>query len=198
MGKVLGVLLVVALLLGGCVMSSYNGIVSLDETVNSQWSEVQNQYKRRFDLIPQLVETVKGAADFEKSTITEVTELRASVGKLTLPEGAKVDQAQLDEFMKAQDALGKGLSRLLVVAENYPQLKASQNFLSLQDQIEGTENRIGTARRDYIDAVQRFNTKVRAFPGNLIAGQFGFEKRAQMTFEAGVDQRPTIDFGGNK
>ncbi len=192
---VLGVLVLVLLVFGGCAMSQYNGLVSTDEGVNAKWSEIQNQYKRRFDLVPQLVETVKGAADFEQSTITAVTEARASVGRAQLPEGAPQDPAQLEAWSRAQAGLGGALSRLLVVAENYPQLKASQSFLSLQDQLEGTENRIAVARRDYIDAVQAYNTRLRRFPTSLLAGLFGFDPKAQLTVEAEASERPQIDFG---
>lgn len=198
MGKFLAVVLVLVLAAGGCGVMGYNGLVSADETVTAKWSEVENQYKRRFDLVPQLVETVKGAADFEKSTITEVTELRASVGKLAVPKGGPENQAQLDEFMKAQDALGQGLGRLLVVSENYPQLKATEAFRDLQAQLEGNENRIGVARRDYIDALRAFNTSVRSFPKNLLAGWFGFEAKPQLEFDAAVQEAPKIDFGGNR
>ncbi|MEZ6017191.1 MAG: LemA family protein [Planctomycetota bacterium] len=198
MGKFLAVLFVLLLLGGGCGVAGYNGLVSADEGVGARWAEVENQYKRRFDLVPQLVETVKGAADFEKSTITEVTELRASVGKLQLPASGPENQAQLDEFVQKQDALGQGLGRLLVVAERYPELKATEAFRDLQVQLEGTENRIGVARRDYVDALQKFNTGVRSFPKNLLAGWFGFEKKPQLTFDAAVQEAPKIDFGGDR
>ena len=198
MGKFLIVLLVVVLALGGLGVSTYNGLVASDEDVDGSWSEVQNQYKRRYDLIPQLVETVKGAADFEKSTIIAVTEARASVGKLELPPTGPVDQAQLDQYMAAQAKLGESLGRLMLVAENYPELKATQAFLSLQDQLEGTENRIAVARNDYIESVQTFNTKVRGFPANLLAGAFGFETKPQMEFDEPVEERPTIDFGADR
>jgi LemA protein len=182
------------LLLGGCGVSTYNGIVTREERVEAQWSEIQNQYQRRADLVPQLVETVKGAKDFEQETITAVTAARASVGKVQLPE-APTDPTQLRDFMKAQEGLSGALSRLLVVAENYPQLKATQSFLSLQDQLEGTENRIATARRDYIEAVNAFNVSIRRFPGNLVAGLLGTEKKAQLEAPEGVTERPEIDFG---
>jgi len=191
---VLGVLVLLLLAFGGCAMSQYNGIVSTDEKVGKQWSEIQNQYKRRYDLVPQLVETVKGAANFEQSTITAVTEARASVGKFQLPEKLPGDAAQMQQYFEAQQGLGSALSRLLVVAENYPQLKASQNFLSLQDQLEGTENRIAVARRDYIDAVQDYNVRIRRFPGNVLAGMFGFEQKPQLEFEEAVTERPKVEF----
>ena len=189
-----GVTLLILLLFGGCGVGRYNDIVTKDERVEASWSEIQNQYQRRYDLVPQLVETVKGAAEFEKSTITEVTEARASVGRMQLPESLPGDPAQLEQFIAAQDSLGSALSRLLVVAENYPSLKASQNFLALQDQLEGTENRIATARRDYIEAVNAHNVAIRRFPGNLIAGLFGFDQRPQLEVDQAVTERPDVSF----
>lgn len=199
-GKVAGWLIALAvvvgavLLLGGCVAGRYNTLVDSEERVEAQWSEVQNQYQRRYDLIPQLVETVKGAAEFEQETITAVTEARASVGRLQLPAELPEDPERLQAYFAAQTQLGSALSRLLAVAENYPQLRASQNFLSLQDQLEGTENRIATARRDYIEAVRSYNQGVRRFPGNVIAALFGFERLPQLEVEEGVTERPEIDF----
>ncbi len=186
---------VVALLFGGCGVSRYNAIVGLEEDTTAKWSQVENQYKRRFDLVPQLVETVKGVADFEQETLTQITEARASVGQMKLPEGFQQDPGQLEEFMARQQTMGSALSRLLVVAENYPQLKASQSFLSLQDQLEGTENRIAVARRDYIASVQAYNTNIRKVPNNFVAMIGGFEKLPQFEAEAGAEQAPTIDFG---
>ena len=142
-------------------------------------SEIDNQYKRRFDLVPQLVSTVQGAADFEKTTLDEVTEARASVGRMQLPPGIPTDPAMLQSYMQAQQGLGAALGRLFAVSEAYPQLKATQNFLSLQDQLEGTENRIAVARRDYIDSVRAYNTTRRRFPTNFIAGMFGFDEIPQ-------------------
>jgi LemA protein len=192
----LAFLVLVLLAGGGCAVSKYNGLVSSQERVAAQWSEIENQYKRRYDLVPQLVETVKGAADFEKSTITEVTEARAAVGKTQLTPTLPEDPAKLQAFFEAQRGLSSALSRLLVTVENYPQLKASANFLSLQDQLEGTENRIAVARRDYIDAVKSYNTNVRRFPNNLLANTFGFVTLPQLQSEEDVTQRPDVDFGG--
>lgn len=198
MQKFLGILLVVAIIVAGLGIQSYNGLVKADEGVDAKWSEIQNQYKRRYDLIPQLVETVKGAADFEKSTITEVTEMRAKIGQMQLPEGGPETEAQMRQYFEAQQKLGAGLGRLMLVAENYPDLKATEAFRDLQTQLEGTENRIGVARRDYIDAIQRFNTGVRSFPKNILAGMFGFEKKPQMTFDdEPVTERPEIDFSND-
>jgi len=192
----LGVLALIAVVGGGCAVSTYNGMVTDQEAVEKHWSEILNQYKRRFDLVPQLVETVKGAANFEQDTITAVTDARASVGRVQLPESIATDPGKVQEFLAAQQGLGSALSRLLVVAENYPDLKAVGSFRDLQSQLEGTENRIAVARRDYIDAVQRFNTNVRKFPNRFIAGFGGFEKLPQLEpTEANVTEVPAIDFG---
>ncbi len=197
---VVGVLLIVLLLFGGCAAGQYNRIVEADTKVDAQSSEIQNQYKRRFDLVPQLVETVKGAANFEQSTITAVTEARASVGKLQLPDKLPEDAAALQQYFEAQQGLGAALSRLLVVAENYPELKATANFADLQSQLEGTENRIAIARGDYIGAVKEYNARIRRFPGNLIAGWFGFEPKPQLELGPEVTTPPKVefDFGGEK
>ncbi len=189
-------ILFVLVAFGACGVSTYNTLVGGETKVDAAWSEVQNQYKRRFDLIPQLVETVKGSANFEQETLTKVIEARASVGKVELAPGDLDDPAKLQRWNEAQGQLGSALSRLMVVAERYPDLKASQAFLALQDQIEGTENRIGVARRDYIDVVNTFNTSTRKFPGNLLAGAFGLKAKPQLSFsESNLDQAPKIDFG---
>ena len=193
-----GVAVVLVLVLGLSLVGRYNGLVGTQEKVEAAWSEIDNQYKRRFDLVPQLVSTVQGAADFEKSTITEVTEARASVGRAQLPPGVPQDPAQLQSYADAQQGLGAALSRLLVVVERYPELKASANFLALQDQLEGTENRIAVARRDYIDAVRLYNTGRRRFPTNLIAGMFGFDAVPQLQIDAGERETPQVDFDFNK
>jgi LemA protein len=195
---VVGIVLLALLLIGGCGVGAYNGIVTKEEKIEAAWSEIHNQYQRRSDLVPQLVETVKGAAGFEQSTLTEITEARASVGKLALPATLPDDPAKLEAFFQAQDRLSGALQRLLVVAENYPALKATQNFLALQDQLEGTENRIAVARRDYIDTVRDYNVSIRRFPGSLIAGAFGFEKHAQLEAPAGVTERPAVEFDFGK
>ena len=192
------VALLAVLIVGGMLVGRYNSLVSAQEKTTAAWSEVSNQYKRRFDLVPQLVATVQGAADFEKSTITEVTEARASVGRAQLPPGLPTDPKQLESFMEAQQGLGSALSRLMVVVERYPELKASQNFLSLQDQLEGTENRIAVARRDYIDAVREYNVYLRRFPTNLVAGTFGFDKLPQFEIEEQQQQTPQVDFDFKK
>ena len=190
----IGVILVIVLIIGGSAIGRYNQLVSSQEKIEAAWSEIDNQYKRRFDLIPQLVNTVKGAADFEKSTLEAVVEARASVGRAQLPAGAPTDPAQLQAYAQAQQGLGAALGRLMVVVERYPDIKANQNFLALQDQLEGTENRIAVARRDYIDAVLVYNTTRRRFPASIIAGMFGFEKQPQLELEPESRETPKVEF----
>jgi LemA protein len=183
--------LVVALFFGG----TYNRLVKLQANVDQSWAQVQNVYQRRADLVPNLVNTVQGAANFEKSTLTEVTNARASVGRVQLdPNKAPTDAAQLEQFQAAQGQLSNALSRLLVVVERYPDLKANQNFLSLQAQLEGTENRISVERGNFNTAVQGYNVGVRTFPTNLIAGVFGFSPRPFFTAQAGAEKAPNVNF----
>lgn len=191
----LGVVGLLAVAIGISAVGTYNGMVGKQAGVESSWAEIGNQYKRRFELVPQLVATVKGAADFEQTVLTEVTEARASVGKLQVGGEMPTDPAQVEEYLAAQKSLGGALSRLLVVSENYPQLRATEGFLTLQSQLEGNENRIATARRDYIDSVRVYNTAIRSFPGNLMAGSFGFDDVPQLEVEAESTEVPTIDFG---
>ncbi len=190
-----GVALLV-LIVGMTMVGRYNGLVGSQEKTEAAWSEIDNQYKRRFDLIPQLVSTVKGAADFEKSTLLAVTEARASVGRAQLPTGLPTDPAQLQSYVQAQQGLSSALARLMMVVERYPDIKANQNFLSLQDQLEGTENRIAVARRDYIEAVRQYNTARRRFPTNFIAGMFGFDAVPQLQIDESQRETPQVDFGG--
>ena len=184
----------VLLLGGGCVVSKYNGIVTNQENVEAKWSNIDNQYKRRADLIDNLVNTVKGAANFEKELLTELTEARASVGKVQLPDSLPTEPAQLQAYIKAQQGLGSVMGRLFAVSENYPDLKATQNFLALQDQLEGTENRIAVARTDYINSVKTYNASIRKFPGNLVASFGDFEKAAQLTAPESVRTVPPVNF----
>ena len=179
-------------------VTSYNGLIKKKETVAAAWSNIDNMYKRRFDLIPQLVETVRGAANFEKSTLTEITEARASVGRAQLPPEVPTDPKQLEAYIAAQQGLGSALSRLLVVAENYPELKASQNFRDLQNQLEGTENRIAAARTDYIEAVRNYNAAIAMVPGRFFAGMFGMTPAAQLTIPEAERTVPKVDFGDMK
>src|SRR5580765_6570047 len=181
----------VALFFGG----TYNRLVKLQANVDQSWAQVQNVYQRRADLIPNLVNTVQGAANFEKFTIVEVTNARASVGRVQLdPNKAPTDAAQLEQFQAAQGQLSNALSRLLVVVERYPELKSNQSFLGLQAQLEGTENRISVERNNFNGAVQDFNTTVRSFPTNLIAGMFGFAPRPFFTAQTGADRPPAVNF----
>lgn len=187
-------LALVALALSGC---GYNTLQAQDEAANSAWSEVLNQYQRRADLVPNLVNVVKGYAAHEKDVLTEVTNARASVGSVKADASLMNDEAALKKFQAAQGEMSSALSRLLVVAENYPQLKADQNFRDLQAQLEGTENRITVARNRYIQAVQAYNVTVRSFPSNLTAKVFGLEKRANFSVEneAAISKSPVVDFG---
>jgi LemA protein len=194
-----GLMILVALLLavlvgGGCAASKYNSMVDGQESVDQKFSEIDNQYTRRNELIPQLMGTVKGAADYEKGVLTEVTNARASVGKMQIPAQATANPQAAADYIAAQQGLGAAVGRMLLTVEKYPTLKATDSFRDMQSQIEGTENRIGVARRDYIDAVKGYNTSVRQFPGNLIAGVFGFERMPQL--EAAPDARevPSTDF----
>ena len=184
----------VVVLLGLAYMGVYNGLVAKQEAVSSAWAQVQNNYQRRFDLIPNLVETVKGAANFEKSTLTAVVDARSRVGSITVDKSVLDDPAQFKKFAAAQGALGGALSRLLVVAENYPQLRSTENFRSLQDQLEGTENRITVARRDFNDAAQAYNTAIRTFPASFIAGRSGFKERPYFEAEAPAQNAPHVKF----
>src|ERR1700681_2487977 len=177
-GGLLVILLVVALVAALWLKGTYNNLVTLDQEVNKKWGDVQTVYQRRADLIPNLVNTVAGAANFEKSTIVEVTNARASVGRVQLdPNKAPTDAAQLEQFQAAQGQLSNALSRLLVVVERYPELKSNQNFLGLQAQLEGTENRISVERNNFNTAVQNYNTTVRSFPTYFIAGMSCFAPR---------------------
>jgi LemA protein len=183
-------------LIGGCaVAGSYNRLVSLQQKVDQSWAQVQNVYQRRADLIPNLVNTVAGAANFEKSTLTEVTNARASVGRVQIdPNKAPTDAAKLQEFQQAQGQLSNALSRLLVVSERYPELRATENFRNLQAQLEGTENRISVERGNFNAVVQEYNTAVRTFPTNLFAGMLGFQPRPFFQAQPGAEKAPTVNF----
>jgi LemA protein len=194
---IIGVILLVVIL-GAMWADSYNSLVSLKQGVDAQWAEVENQYERRADLIPNLVQTVSGAANFEKSTLTEIVQARASVGQVKLdPTQAPTDPAELQKFEEAQGALGNALSRLLVVTENYPDLKANQNFIDLQAQLEGTENRITTARNHFNEAAQSYNTAVQSFPSNFVANMSGFTTRPYFQAKEGSDVPPVVHFDIN-
>jgi len=194
-GAVLAGLLLIAVIGGIALAGSYNRLVGLQQGVDSQWAQVQNVYQRRADLIPNLVSTVAGAANFEKSTLIAVTQARASVGQVKLdPSKAPTDAAQLEQFQAAQGRLSNALSRLLVVVERYPEIKANQNFLGLQAQLEGTENRISVERGKFNEIVQAYNTAVRRFPTNIFAGMFGFQPRPFFSAQPGAEKPPTVKF----
>jgi LemA protein len=184
-----------ALAFGMTSCGSYNRLIALDQNVNKKWADVQSVYQRRADLIPNLVNTVQGAANFEKSTLTDVVNARASVGQVRLdPNKAPTDAAQLAQFQQAQGQLSNALSRLLVVSERYPELRATQAFQNLQVQLEGTENRISVERNNFNSAVQEFNTAVQSFPTNLLAKAFGFQTRPFFNAQPGAERAPTVNF----
>ncbi len=186
---IVGALAIMALV-QGC---GYNRLVSLQQEVEKQWAQVQNVYQRRADLIPNLVATVSGAANFEKSTLTEITQARASIGKID-PSQVPNDPTKFAEFEKAQAGLGSALSRLLVVVERYPELKSNSNFLELQAQLEGTENRISVERGRYNDVVQKYNTAIKSFPTLMYAGFFNFKEKPYFTATTGAETPPKVDF----
>ena len=191
----LGVILLVFLIFGGAIVGGYNNLVRTSVTVDGAWANVQTQYQRRADLIPNLVRTVEGAANFEKSTLTDVVNARANATKVTIdPSKAPTDPEQLRQFEQAQNALTGTLGRLLAVSENYPQLKANGNFRDLQAQIEGTENRIAVARRDFNNTAQGFNAQVRSFPAVIYAGWFGFQPRPYFQSVSGAEAAPSVNF----
>ncbi len=191
---VLGVILLIAFSVVSWGVSTYNSFVTLDQGVKSQWSQVENQYQRRMDLIPNLVETVKGYATHESSTFEEVANARASAGKIVLTPEILKDPQMFAKFEQAQTGLSSALTHLMAVAENYPQLKANENFLQLQAQLEGTENRIATERRRFNEVVQDYNTRIRVFPSSIIAGMNGFGEKSYFQAEAGADVAPKVKF----
>src|SRR3954452_24149129 len=195
-GGLVLILVVIAFVVGLWLLGGYNRLVGLDQEVNKKWGDVQTVYQRRADLIPNLVNTVQGAANFEKSTLTEVTNARASVGRVNLdPNKAPTDAAQLEQFQEAQGQLSNALSRLLVVSENYPQLRATEAFQNLQAQLEGTENRISVERNSFNGAVQEYNTALGTFPTNLLNKMFGFQSRPFFNAQPGSEAAPTVNFG---
>lgn len=191
----LPLLLAATLILSGC---GYNDFQRLDEQTRSAWSEVLNQYQRRADLIPNLVETVKGEAAFEQDTLTRVIEARARATSIQLTPGMVDDPQAMERFQQAQGQLGSALSRLLAVAENYPSLRANQGFQDLRVQLEGTENRVAVARNRYIEAARQYNVLARSFPSRLTAMVFGYEPKPGFTVadEAALSAPPKVDFGG--
>jgi LemA protein len=187
------VILAALLILGGCGCGSYNNLVQQDETVKNSWNRVQSDYQRRADLIPNLVNTVKGEANFEQTTLTNVINARASATQIKVDPNDLTPE-KIQQFQAAQGQLSQSLGRLLAVAEAYPNLRANDAFRGLQAQLEGTENRIKTARNDFNDAVQTYNTKVRTFPTNIFAGMMGFKQRQGFAAEAGAEKAPEVKF----
>jgi len=187
------VLLGIALLVSWGI-SSYNNMVSLDQSVIQQWAQVENQYQRRADLIPNLVNTVKGYADFEKDVLTKVTEARAKVSQFNITPELLNDPQAFAKFQSLQGELSGALSRLLVTVENYPQLKANENFLQLQAQLEGTENRISVERKKFNEVVQQYNTTIKRFPASMLAGMFGFGEKQYFNAIQGADTPPKVEF----
>lgn len=197
--KPLLIIVGIAIFLSIVIMGGYNGLVSTQQAVEAQWAQVQNVYQRRADLIPNLVKTVEGAANFEKGTLTDITEARASIGKVQFTS-APTDPAQLEQFEKAQGALGGALGRLMVVVERYPDLKANANFQALQSQLEGSENRISVERGRFNEVAQTYNTKIKSIPAVFYAAALGFKERPYFQAKAGAEEPPAVDFnfGGAK
>lgn len=193
-GTIVLLVLLAIVLIGGCqACNLQKTLVTVDEEVKSKWGEVENQYQRRADLVPNLVATVKGAADFEQTTLTQVIEARAKATSIQVnPDNLTPEK--LKEFQSAQGELSQALGRLMVVSEQYPELKANQNFLSLQDQLEGTENRITVARKNFNESVKEYNVKVRQFPNNMLAGMLGFQSKGMFEAEAGANKAPQVQF----
>lgn len=175
-------------------VGTYNSMVTLNEEATNAWAQVENQYQRRFDLIPNLVNTVKGYAKHESGTFTAVTEARSKISQINFSAKDLNDPAKFQQFQQAQGELSSALSKLMVVVEAYPELKANQNFLALQSQLEGTENRIAVERRKFNTAVKTYNVKIKRFPANFIAGMFGFSERPYFQGEEGTDKAPKVEF----
>jgi len=193
-GITLAVIVLVIIVLASSMKGMYNNFVNLEEGVNEKWAQVQNQYQRRFDLIPNLVATVKGYARHEQETLQAVTEARAKVGGVTNLKADDLTPEKLAQFQAAQSGLSSALQRLMVVVERYPDLKANQNFLALQTQLEGTENRITTERMRFNQAVQGYNRSIRQFPATLFAGMFGFDKKVYFEGIGAAQEAPRVEF----
>lgn len=190
-GLIITVVVIVLVAIWG--ISSYNGLVSMDENVSNSWANVETQYQRRSDLIPNLVNTVKGYAKHESETLESVMAARSQATQVKIDPSNCTPQ-QLTAYQKAQGDVTTALGKLLAITENYPDLKANQNFLELQSQLEGTENRINVARKDFNDTAKKYNTSLRRFPRNIIASMFGFEKRNYFEAEAGAEKAPKVEF----
>lgn len=187
------IILVVVAVVAVWAVTGYNGLVKADEAVSNAWSNVENQYQRRADLIPNLVNTVKGYASHEKETLDAVISARTRATQVTV-DADNLTPEKLLEYQKAQGEVGAALGRLLAITEAYPDLKANQNFLELQAQLEGTENRISVERRNFNDVAKSYNTSIRTFPKNLLAGLFGFDKRPYFEAQEGAEQAPVVQF----
>lgn len=192
----LAAIVIVAIIVGLSTMGTYNSLVAAREEVNTSWAQVENVYQRRADLIPNLVATVKGYAEHESEVLQAVTESRSKVGSMRITPEMLNDPAALAQFQQAQDGLSSALSRLMLVVERYPDLKANQNFLELQNQLEGTENRISQERRRFNLAAQSYNTRIMQFPGNIFARIFGFQEKAYFEAVEGSEAPPVVDFSG--
>jgi len=190
---IIGVILVTVVIIYRFFTGSFNNMVTYDETVITAWSNVENVYQRRADLIPNLVSTVKGYAAHEQETLTGVVEARAKATSISIDPG-NLNAATMQQFQQAQAGLGSALSKLMVVVERYPDLKANQNFLELQAQLEGTENRIAVERRRFNESVQVYNTYIRSFPKNMVAGMYGFDRKVQFAADEGADNVPEVKF----
>lgn len=191
--SVLLLVVAVVIVVAAWFVALYNGLVRKDEAAQAAWSQVENVYQRRMDLVPNLVNTVKGSADFERSTLQDVVEARAAATQVKV-DAENLTSENIANFQKAQDALGSSLSRLLVTVERYPDLKSSQNFRDLQAQLEGTENRIAVERKNFNEAVRSYNTAIRRFPRNIVAGMFGFEKKGYFEAAQGAENAPEVSF----
>ena len=191
---VLIIFAVCVIALFSCYKNTYNSLVYMEENVSGQWAEVQNQYQRRMDLIPNLVSTVKGYASHESEVFKQVSDARSKAGgQINISDEVLSNPEAFERYQQVQDQLGSSLQRLLMVTENYPELKADQNFLALQDQLEGTENRITVARGRYNDAAKQYNSKIRSFPTNLIANMSGFEKKIYFSASAEAQSAPKVE-----
>lgn len=193
-GAVLAAALVAVLAVALWAVGAYNGIVGRNEAVSTAWAQVENQYQRRADLVPNLVEVVKGSSKFEKDTLTAVVEARAKVGQLTVGKDVLQDPAAFKKFEEAQGGLSSALSRLMVVVEKYPELKSTQGFRDLQVQLEGTENRVAVARMDFNHAAQDYNTSIKRFPGSVVAGFGGFKERPYFSAAPEAAKAPAVKF----
>jgi LemA protein len=192
---IIGVVVLFVIIVFSLLKGTYNGLVTKEENVNNKWADVQGAYQRRTDLIPNLVSTVKGYAKFEQETLIKVIEQRANATKPTINlDATKLDANTLAQFQKTQDELGSSLGKLMVVVEKYPDLKANEDFRKLMDQLEGTENRINVERRNFNEAVKAYNSTIRSFPTNILAGMFGFSQKPYFAAQAGAENAPKVEF----